>query len=110
MLFDEDGILNPKDAFPGRTKFLKLAISVRKENIYKAPVFHGECQDAGVTRSSASQSQGKPLFCTLRRMARTPVSPPPSEPKLSWDCTGPTVLHWLALRLADSNRKPYYNG
>lgn len=37
------------------------------------------------------------------------VSPPPSEPKFSWDFLDLTVLLWLALCLAESNIKPYYN-
>lgn len=38
------------------------------------------------------------------------MSPPPSEPQFSWDFPDLTILHWLGLCLAESNRKPYYNG
>lgn len=72
--------------FSERKKLWNLALSIRKENISKAPVLRGKCQDTEVTRSSARQSQGEPLSFLGKNGPHAP-------------CTGSTT-HWVQIQQA----------
>lgn len=115
MLFDEDGILNPR--FPPRTllqekKFWKLSMSVKKRNYTQ-----GSSLPWGVPRYWREQELSQPksrkaiVPQAMKDGLHYTVSPPPSEPKFSWDFLDLTLSCFgLGLCLADSNIKLYYNG
>ena len=78
---------------------------VKKENTQGSSLLWGVPRP-GVTRSSASQSQGKPLFFPLWRMTCTmQCLHHPLSPKFSWDFPDLTILNWLGLCLAENNGK-----
>lgn len=100
-------LLFPKDSPPGREKFWELAMPVKKENTQGSSLPWGVPRP-GVTRSSASWSQGKPLFFPLWRTTCTmQCLHHPLSPKFSWDFPDLTILHWLGLCLAENNGKPH---